>query len=116
MAVTEPYTGTEAVVGTEWSLTSDSSSLGAITTAGMYQCLLDLNALAVGDVFEFRVYDKCRSGDTQRLVYSARFADVQSPANWASPALMLINGWEMSLKRITGGSARTILWSIRKAA
>lgn len=108
------YTGTEAVSTTEWSLTADSSSLGAVTTIGMYQAVLDLNALAAGDVFEFKLYEKARAADTQRLAISVQFANAQATPIWISPAVILGAGWEMSLKKVSG-TDRTITWSIRGA-
>ena len=112
MAISEVYSGTETVSTTEWSLTSDSSTLGAITTDGVFQAFLELNNLAAGDVFEFKVYEKTLSTSTQRLVYSARFAGAQGAPVWASPSLILLHGWEMTLDKISG-TDRAISWSIR---
>lgn len=115
MPISEAYSGTETVSTTEWSLTGDDSSLDAITADGVYQCFLELHNLAAGDEFVFRVYEKVLSGSTQRLVFSATFAGAQGEAVWASPALVLIHGWDMSLLR-TAGSDRSINWSIRAVA
>jgi hypothetical protein len=113
MAITELYTGTEAVTGTEWSLTGDDNSLDAITTDGVYQAFFDLNALTWGDIFRFRVYEKARGADTQRIVFEAFYAHDQSNDLNASPALVLMNGWDMSLFKVAG-TDRTITWSIRQ--
>lgn len=115
MAFTELYSGTEAVTGTEWSLTGDDNSLDTITTDGIYQCVFDLNALTWGDIFRFRVYEKARSGDTQRLVEEWFYAHAQSSPNVATPALVLMQGWDMSLFKVAG-TDRTITWSIRQVA
>lgn len=115
MAVTQAYSGTETVSTTEWDLASDTSYVAdVVAVAGVYQCLLDLNALAAADVFEFKVYEKVLSGSTQRLVYSARFADAQGSPIWVSPTLMLMHGWAMTLEKISG-TDRSIDWSIRAA-
>lgn len=106
------FTGTEAVSTTEWSLTTDTSGPDTDTTVGMFQAFLDLSALAAGDIFEFKVYEKARAADTQRLVMSARFAGAQGAPIWASPAFILGAGWDMTLKKISG-TDRTITWSIR---
>ncbi len=111
----EAFTGTESVTGTEWSMTTDTSGPDVETSAGMFQAFVDLNLLAAGDVFEFRVYEKCRTGDTQRLVFVARFAGVQAAPIWPSAALMLGIGWDMTLKKISG-TDRVINWRISKAA
>lgn len=115
MAISEAFTGTETVSTTEWSLTTDTGGPDAETSDGWFQCFLDLNALAAGDVFEFKVYEKVLTGGTQRLVYSARFAGAQGAPVWASPTLGLLFGWDMTLKKISG-TDRSIDWSIRKAA
>lgn len=111
----EAYTGTETVSTTEWSLTTDTAGPDTDTTAGIYQAFLDLNALAAGDVFEFKAYEKVRTGDTQRAVYSARFANAQGTPVWASPSLILGIGWDMTLKKISG-TDRAINWRISKVS
>jgi hypothetical protein len=73
----EAYTGTETVSTTEWSLTTDSSGPDVTTTAGVYQAFIDLNALAAYDVYQLKVYEKTRTGDTQRVVYSTYFEGAQ---------------------------------------
>lgn len=75
---------------------------------------IDLNALAAGDIFQFRTYERI-SGGTQRVVYNAYFAGAQGEPIWTSPALVLIDGWDMTLDRLAG-SDRAITWSIRKVA
>jgi len=107
----EAFTGTETVSTTEWSLTTDTAGPDADTTAGVFQAFADLSALAAGDVFEFRAYEKVRTGDTQRLIYSARFAGAQSSPVWASPSLILGIGWDMTLKKV-GGTDRAIAWRV----
>lgn len=115
MAITEAYSGTEAVGTTEHSLTADSSSLGAITTDGVYQLFADLANMAAGDRYQIRVYEKCRSADTQRVVFEDILDGAQSKPLYASPSLILMHGWEMSLKKLVG-TDRTITWSIRQVA
>jgi hypothetical protein len=118
MAIAEYKTGTETVTSSsEWSLTTDTSSGSIDTTKGVYQTFLDLRNLTAStsggtDVFEFRVYEKVLTGSTQGLVYSARFAGPQGAPNWSSPSLVLMNGWDMTLKKITGTN-ESIDWSIR---
>lgn len=116
MAVTEAFAGSETVGTTEWSLTTDTGGPDVETSAGCFQCLLDLNALALGDTFEFRIYEKVRSADTQRCCFIATFNNAQGAdaAIAATPALLLLNGWDMTLKKVAG-TDRTITWSIRKA-
>ena len=117
MALSEPFTGTNGTWGTEFSLTNSSTTIAAQTTAGIYQVAIDLNALALADIYDFRIYEKARSSDTQRICFIQSFNDAQGAdsAGWLSPAVHLLNGWDFSLKR-TAGADRTITWSVRKVA
>jgi hypothetical protein len=115
MAISEAFTGTETVSTTEWSMTTDTAGPDVDTTDGIYQIFVDLNALAAGDEFEFKVYEKTLSSSTQRLVYSCRFAGAQGTPIWVSPSLVLLHGWDATLKKIAG-TDRAIDWSIRKVA
>jgi hypothetical protein len=111
----EAYTGSHTVSTTEWSLTTDTSGPDAEATAGIFQAFIDFNAVAAGDVFEVKAYERCRTGGTQRLVYSARIANAQGSPLWASPALALGIGWDFTLIKIAG-TDRTIDWRISKIA
>ena len=117
MALSEAYTGTNGSWGTEYSLTNASTSIAAQTTDGIYQVFLDLNALALGDTYEFRMYEKVRSSDTQRVAHISTFSHAQGADNaiFMSIPAQLANGWDFTLKR-TAGSDRTITWSIRQIA
>lgn len=115
MAITEAFSGTETIGTTEWSLTTDTAGPDTQTDDGVYQLFLDLNALAGGDVFELVVDEKVLSSSTQRAVYTARFANAQGVPVWVSPSLVLVHGWDMTLKKISG-TDRSIDWSIRKVA
>lgn len=78
------------------------------TTDGVFQCFVDLNALAAGDTFRFRCYETARtSGGTQRVVYSAEFTGVQAQPIWVSPTLVLGVAWDMTLLKVAG-TDRTI--------
>jgi hypothetical protein len=115
MAITEAFTGTETVSTTEWSMTTDTAGPDIDTSDGVFQVLIDLNALAAGDVFEFKCYEKTISSSTQRAVYIAAFSGAQGVPIWVSPTLILMHGWDMTLKKISG-TDRSIDWSIRKVA
>lgn len=115
MPISESHSGTETVSTTEHSLTTDTSGPDADTTPGLYQAVLDLNNLASGDVYAFRIYEKVLSASTQRMVMEAIFTGGQSTPVWASPALVLLHGWDMTLLKVTG-TDRSIDWSIRRVA
>jgi hypothetical protein len=115
MAIAELYTGTETVSTTEWSLTTDTSGPDADTTDGIFQVFIDFNAVAAGDEFQIKIYEKTRAGDTQRVIYAASVANVQTSPIWVSPSLILLHGWDITLKKIAG-TDRAINWSIRQVA
>lgn len=113
MAVTELYSGTEAVGATEHSCVNDSSTIAADTTDGVFQVFLDVSDMVAGDQLQIRVYEKCRSGDTQRIVYQAVLTGAQSAPIWVSPSLILMHGWDVTLDALAG--TITVNWSIRQA-
>ena len=111
----EAFTGTETVTTAEHSITTDTAGPDADTTEGVFLPFLDLGALAAGDIFRFQVYEKCRAGDTQRLVYSSEFSGPQATPLWAGPSLLLGVGWDMTLTKISG-TDRAINWRISQVA
>lgn len=115
MAVTQVISGTEAISTTEWSLATDTSydTADAQTTAGLYQLVLDLSDMIAGDQLQIRLYEKVRSGDTQRVVEQWILTGAQSQPIWISPAVMLIHGWDWTLDALAG--TITVNWSIRGA-
>lgn len=114
MTIAEAFSGTNGTWGTEYSLTNGSTTIAAQTTKGQYQVWLDLNALANGDQYELRIYDKCRSGDAQRCGSCSIISNAQGVDNALGIGIpvLLFWGWDFSLKRVAG-SDRTILWSVR---
>lgn len=117
MAITiAAFEGSETVGTTEHSLTTDTAGPDATTTDGIFQAFIDLNALAAGDEFIFKVYETvATSGGTQRLVYSATFLGAQPTPVWVSPTLILGVGWDMTLDKVTG-TDRAIVWRIASVA
>lgn len=87
------------------------------TTAGIYQAVIDINAMASLDVLEIRIKEKAISGGTQRTVFTGTVANAPSSDDvaWVSPSLILLNGWDVTIKQ-TAGTARAYPWSIRKVA
>lgn len=114
MAITELYTGTEAVSTTEHSCTTDTAGPDADTTDGVFQVFLDVSDMIAGDQLQIRVYEKVRSGDTQRIVYQAILTGAQSEPIWVSPSLILMHGWDVTLDALAG--TITVNWSIRQVA
>jgi len=112
MAITQLYSGTEAISTTEWSLTTDSSGPDSDTNVGCFQAFLDVSDMVNTDILQIRVYEKVRSGDTQRIVYEAILQDAQSEPIWVSPTLILMHGWDVTCDALAG--TITVNWSIRQ--
>lgn len=114
MALAELYSGTKAVDTTEWSLTTDTSGPDADTTDGVFQAFLDVSDMIAGDQLQVRVYEKVRSGDTQRVVYEAILTGAQAQPIWVSPSLVLLHGWDITCDALAG--TITVNWSIRQVS
>lgn len=112
MAFTE-ITGTEAVSTTEHSLATDTSydTGDAQTTDGILQAWLDVSDMIAGDQLQIRIYEKVRSGDTQRIVYETTLTGAQSQPIWTSPALSVMHGWDVTADALAG--TITVNWSLR---
>lgn len=117
MAITEAFTNSQTVSTTEHSMPADASysSGSPQTDDGVYQAFVDLSAMAAGDEFEFKVYEKVSSSATQRLIYVKNFVGGCALPLHVTPSLVLLHGWDMTLKKIAG-TDRSIEWSIRKIA
>lgn len=117
MAISIPYENSATISTTEYSMPNAGtySSANGITTDGVYQLWLDLNALAAGDSFELRIYEKVQSAGTQRLVDIWNFTGAQGKPHSVISSLILTHGWDMTLKKLAG-TDRAIAWSIRQIA
>lgn len=110
MAVTQHASGSQTCSATtEHTLTANPE-----TTSGAYQLMLDLNDLANAEDLEIRIKEKVQNtSGTQRVVWYDYVANVQGEEKiWVSPVLMLVHGWDMSIK---SNGTPVIPWSIRKA-
>jgi hypothetical protein len=104
-------TGT-SIGGTEYSLTTDTTGVAATTDDGCFQTWIDFSGITYGaDEFEVKVYEKIRSGGTQRVVLGP--ISVFKPEVIVLPALCLLHGWDYTIKKLQG-TDRTIAWSIRR--
>jgi hypothetical protein len=114
MAIT--FTNDSASISTtEYSLPADASGPTAQTTDGVFQFFIDFANMAAGDQYQVRLYEKYDSNGTQRLVEEWILSGAQSKPMFVIPAVVLGEGWDVTVKRIAG-SDRTIYWSIRKIA
>jgi hypothetical protein len=117
MAITAAYERSAQSVGaSEYSIPGNTTTgvPTAQTTAGVYQCFVDLSSMAKGDEFEFKCYEKAVSGGTARLVFSQTFLGDHATL-FVTPTIILLNGWDMTMKKLVG-TDRTFDMSIRKVA
>lgn len=116
MAITEPYELDGVTVGaSELSIVSGTTSLQTITDDGVYQLFIDGAVFAKGDEFVVRIYEKVEgTGGTKRVTATFYLMGAQAQ-NFVTPALLLINGWDMTIQKIAG-SDRAVDASIRKVA
>lgn len=110
-AWTEPFVGSALIGATQFSLTNGNTTIASQTAKGTYQVFLDTSAIGAGDQYEIRILEKCRSSSTQRRAMSAILTGGMADS-WQSPALMLGNGWDVTVQKLSG-TDRTIEWSIR---
>jgi hypothetical protein len=110
---TEHESGTKSTTATTEHVLQTTSPN---TTAGEFQFFLDLNALTAGTTLKIRVKEKVISGGTIRTILRDFVTGVLATDDfgWASPKLLLINGWDFSIE--CSASTISIPWSIRKLA
>jgi nitrogen fixation protein len=106
--------GSQSVSTTEYSVANSSTTLTPKTDAGAYQLVLDMFAMTATEQYQIRIYEKSKAGGTQRVLYEDIVSGVQTSL-WVGPALALINGWDMTLKKLQG-TDRSLDYSIRKAS
>lgn len=114
MPIAELYTNTASIGTVEYSLPNNSTTPASITDDGVYQVWIDAATMTVTEEYEISIKEKATSGGTQRLVYHGHIAGVQT-SNWVSPSLILLHGWDVTMKKIAG-TDRSFSWSIRQVA
>ena len=121
MAIAEFTTGTRAMDTTEWSMADTSTANGEaystatpLTTDGIFQVFLDVSDMIAGDQLQIRIYEKVRSGDTQRIVYQTILSGAQARADLGKPVVDPDARVGRDCDALAG--TITVLWSIRSVA
>ena len=112
---TLPSGGATATIGaTEFSLAANAnySSGSPQTTAAIVSLWLDASNMAAGDQYRVRVYEKVKSGGTQRILDEWVLTGAQSDPIFTGPALQLHFGWDVTLQKIAG-TDRSFDFSVR---
>lgn len=116
MALSQPFTNAALTVSTtEISLVSGTSTLQNNTTAGIYSLLLDLSAMTATETYLLKFKEKTQPSSTQRVMQSVTLSGVQTTPIYVSPALQLVNGWDITLTKLLG-TDRAFDSSIRQVA
>lgn len=116
MAISQAFNGSASIGTTEYDLPSASTSLSSRSDSGIYQAYIDLSALEATEEYRLRIYEKCRSTSTQRVIQEVIFSGAQTAEPlYVIPGLIFMHGWTITLKK-NQGFDRTIEWSIRKVA
>lgn len=110
MAFITQSANSASVSTSEFYLVSNSTTKTDQTNDCDLQVFLDLSAMAAGDEYRFRIYEKVNAG-TQAVVHEVTFVGAASQL-YASPMFRLIDAWECSLIKVSG-TDRTLKWSVR---
>ena len=109
-------TGSAVTVSTtELSLISGTSTLQANTTAGIYEVVIDANAVTATESFEVKIYETVLAAGTKRVAHRMLINGVQAWPIVVYPSLLLGIGWDVTIKKLLG-TDRALTWSIRKVA
>lgn len=114
MTITSFNAGTATIGTSEYSMVGNTTSGVPLanTTTGFYQLFVDLSAMAAGDQFQIKIYEEVYSG-TQGVAEVYTFTGVQAKPICSFPGLILIEGWDMTVKKLAG-TDRSIWFDVRK--
>ena len=112
MAITEAYGGTWTSTPTETILNTTTPE----TTVGVYEVWVDNDPLALNDTLEIRVKDKVIATSAQRTAFTAHLGPSDASNCAVAPSLILMHGWDVTIKQVGGAVGKLIPWSIRRVA
>lgn len=116
MAISEPYELDGVTVGSsELSICSGTTSLATVTDDGVYQLMVDGYAMAKGDEYRVKIYEKVEAtGGSKKVLFQQSLMGVQAEI-FVTPTFILMHGWDMTLQKLAG-TDRAFDASIRKVA
>lgn len=100
-----------SIGSTQYYLAANSTLASWQTADVILQVYLDFGALAAGDQFLIKIFEKV-DGSNPEIIYSATVDGTQSTM-WVSPSFILGTGWDVSITKIAG-TDRTIYWTLAK--
>ena len=124
MAIQELFSSTGFIATTSAPVSvaqaTPSTNLSTSTSAGVVQALLNFNNMIAGEQYEIKVWEKTVSADTQRLLETWVVDGQQAEPIFITPALTLMNGWDLTVQRVgtsstttSTGNTRHIVSSVR---
>lgn len=108
-------TVTEAASGTQAATIATEHTLSTQTTAGAYQLLVDIAALASGDAVTLRLKVKTLTGSTLATAVQWGFDGVQGEPVSVSVPLSIAHEISATLQQ-TAGTGRSFPWSLVRLA
>lgn len=109
------FVNNSATISTsEYSLPANTST--GVPTSQTDDCMLqgwiDFFAMAAGDEYEVKLYEKVNAG-TQRLAAPPWILKGAPSSLFIIPAVVVGEGWDLTVKKLAG-TDRSIGWSLRK--
>lgn len=110
------FSASGLVANTEWSLSTNTAGPDFNNRSGVYQLFLNCSGMLGGDEYTVKIYERATNiaGDLSLPTYNNVLVGPQSPEMFITPALILGNFWEITLKN-SGVPGRNFFWSIRSA-
>ena len=114
MAISSLNDGSQTIGTAEYSMVANTTASVPLsnTDDGFYQVFVDLSNLAAGDQFQVKLYEKVYNG-SQGVAEVWTFTGVQAKPIFITPGVLLVEGWDCTIKKIAG-TDRTIYFSIRR--
>ena len=101
------------ITNTETSLISGTTTLQTKTDVGWYSLYLDpVTNMAKGDEYKWRIYEKCSTSATKRVIMDGTISDAQSQPI-CTPNIPLGIGFDFTFQRIAGTN-RAFHWTVRR--
>ncbi len=122
--LTELYSSTGFIATTSapvsFAQATPSTGLSTSTQQGVVQAFLDFNNMIAGEQYEVKAWEKTVGAATQRLLETWVQDGAQAEPIFVTPALTLMNGWDLTVQRVgtsstttSTGNTRHILSSVR---
>lgn len=106
------FTPGSATIGTtEYFLASASTTATYQTTDCTLQAWIDFTNLTASEEYQVSLYEKI-NGSSALLIARWSLVGAQAQSGWTMPAMLLGEGWEVGVKKISG-TDRSIGWSLR---